>query len=242
MKTPKGFTPSILPRIIVNPKSSGFSLAELLVAMSIFAAISVVLYSCFRGGIIAYTRMMEEAESQQRLRHLFLTIDKDITNALYISNIPFEGEGHRTSFISISTKGSKLPAGIGRISYYLKPEGNDYSLIRKAEPLKKALSLFTAEDEPGAERAESGISANEEILAEKVGGIKFSYLYALKQQPAPAPDIHPESVLYEWTDFWEEDALPVAIKIEVVFSDSADAGRESLFKRIWIPAARPLVS
>ena len=239
-----GFTPNILLGTKVYSKRSGFTLVELLVAMSIFTAIAVVLYSCFRGGIVSYRRISEEADSQQRLRYVLLNMEKDLKNAFLMTNIPFEGEDKKVSFTSMLTDKENAPFNAGRISYYIKQGDNSYVLVRKTQSLQEALSLFAAGYDTGAELMPGLLSGKEEVVAEGLSGIRFTYLYAENQQSIPGLEGETEetSATYEWVDLWEEESLPVAVSVEVIFSDISGMKPQHIVKRVWIPAARPLRS
>jgi len=222
----------------------GFTLVELLVAIAIFSAIAVVLYSCFRGGIVSYRRISEEADSQQRLRYALMNMEKDLKNAFFITSIPLEGEDKKVSFTSMITDKKNAPLNVGRISYYIKQVDSAYVLIKKTESLPEALSFLAAGYGTGTELAPGAISGKEEVIAEGLSDIRFTYLYAEKQQSISDSEEEAEetSIVYEWIDLWEEESLPIAIRVEILFSDSSGIKPQHIIKRTWIPAARPLRS
>ncbi|TRZ52514.1 MAG: prepilin-type N-terminal cleavage/methylation domain-containing protein [Dehalococcoidia bacterium] len=225
-------------------KIKGFTLIELLVAMSIFAAIAVVLYSCFRGGVVSYGRISEEADSQQRLRYVLLVMEKDFKNAFFMTNIPFEGDYKRISFTGMITEKENAVLNAGRISYYLKPGDNAYRLIRKIESLPEALTLIVSEYGTVEEMPKGAAAGKEEVIAEDISDIRFAYLYAENQQNilGAEEEVEDATISYEWVDLWEEEALPLAIRIEILFSDSSGIKPQQIIKRTWIPAAAPFSS
>jgi prepilin-type N-terminal cleavage/methylation domain-containing protein len=237
-----GPAPFVLNNRFVLAKQMGFTLIELLVAVSIFSVIAVVLYACFRGGVLSYRRTLEEAGTQQELRYILLTMEKDFKNAFSMGNIPFKGEDRRVSFTTIISDNEKAPFNAGYISYYLKRNDNAYILVRKTQTFQEALTL--AEEELISETglSVSGLSEREEVFAEDIADIRFSYLYIEKQQSGltGADALDKEPLSFEWVDFWEKDSLPFAVKAEISFSDSADIRLRQIVKRIWIPSARPL--
>ena len=244
MHRSKGPAPNLLNPRLSPAKGSGFTLVELLVAITIFSAIAVVLYSCFRGGIVSYRRISDEADSQQRLRYVLLNIEKDLKNAFLMTNIPFEGEDKRISFTSMLTDEENATLNAGRISYYIKQGDNSYVLVRKTQSLQEALSLFAAGYDTGAELMPGLVSGKEEVITEGLSDIRFTYLYAENQQSVPGLEGETEeaSIAYEWVDLWEEESLPVAVSVEIFFSDISGMKPQHIVKRTWIPAARPLRS
>jgi prepilin-type N-terminal cleavage/methylation domain-containing protein len=239
----KGPAPFTLDNRFVSAKQMGFTLIELLVAVSIFAVIAVVLYSCFRGGIVSYRRILQEASSQQRLRYMLSVMEKDFKNAFSMANMPFQGADNEISFTSIITEADNSAMNAGRISYYLKETENDYILARKTESLSEALNFFISESIIDSEKLSGTVSGKEEIIAEGISGISFTYLCVENLNPELSEQQEEESegtVSYEWVDLWEKDTLPIAVRAEISFNDSANTGVRQVTKRVWIPAASPM--
>ena len=237
-----GPAPNVLDVPFRQAKRSGFTLIELLVAVSIFSVIAVVMYACFRGGILSYRRISEEAGAQQKLRYILLTMEKDIKNAFFMGNLPFKGEDNRIHFTTIISDNEEAPFNAGYISYYLKRDGSAYILIRKIQSFHEALTLAGEELTHETGLPISGLLEKEEVFAEDAADIRFSYLYIEKQQSGltETEAIEEGPLSYEWVDLWEKDSLPFAVKAEISFSDSADIKPRQIIKRIWIPSARPL--
>jgi prepilin-type N-terminal cleavage/methylation domain-containing protein len=237
-----GPAPNVLDTAFYQIKRSGFTLIELLVAVSIFSVIAVVLYACFRGGVLSYRKISEEAGAQQRLRYVLSAMEKDLKNVFFLSNLPFSGDDNRLYFTTIISDNEKAPVNTGYISYYLKRSSSDYILVKKIQTLQEALTLVEEEAVYVEEEPLSGLSQGEEIFIEGIASINFSYLYVEKQQSGltETGSYEDETVFYEWVDSWEKGALPFAIKAEIMFSDSAGIGPRKITKQIWIPAASVL--
>ncbi|NQT95820.1 MAG: prepilin-type N-terminal cleavage/methylation domain-containing protein [Candidatus Omnitrophica bacterium] len=223
-------------------RKRGFTLIELLVAVAIFATIAVVLYSCFRGGVMAWRRIESESASQQRLRGVFATITKDIKNMIYMSNIPFEGNESQAAFVTCMNLSEDGSSNVKRISYFLAPSEDEDApssslLIRKEEELIDVISMLEPEEEEEEIIEEVLEPAQEggETLLEGVSEINLSYMLAAEQEEAEE-----EGIEYEWVQMWEQaDALPRGMKIEITFADSGDGQATSISRRIWIPTAKP---
>jgi len=242
MRKKEGLVPNVILERKRGKLYSGFTLIELLVAVAIFSTIAVVLYSCFRGGVISWRRIESEQSYQQKVRGLFSAIEKDFRNMLYISNIPFEGSADRVSFTTCANLYKEGVSNVNKVSYFLMPgeEGNSSgALARKEEDLIDVLSVLEAEpeeeeddiqDELLSQQAEEGKS-----LLEGVSAIRFNYLLVTEAGEGEEED----GSEYEWVEIWEEeDALPRGIKIEID-QDGSEQGEEATFsRRIWIPSVK----
>ncbi len=220
-------------------REKAFTLIELLVSVVIFSLIAVVLYSCFRGGIISYRRIEQEAEFQQRVRHVFLKLTRDVRNMVYISNLPFEGYNDKVSFVTTLTESDSADINVGRVSYYLKGNDKGQALIREVEPLKDALaSLFMLDDDVEGGLFDIPVKEGNVIL-EGISDFKCTYLYLDLYQTAQNIDEEPTAAEYEWIDLWETgNGLPLGVKIDISVSESIDGRQKTFSRQICIPAGR----
>ncbi len=220
-------------------RAKAFTLIELLVSVAIFSAIAVVLYSCFRGGIISYKRIETEAEFQQRIRHVFLKMTKDFKNMVYVSNIPFEGYSNRASFVTTITENDNADVNVGRVSYYLKQGNKGHALIRKVESLKDALGLLSVTEENIEEDALKTPIKEKPVILYGVTDLKFTYLYSNVDKAAGDTEEEERIIEYEWLDFWEtENGLPLGIKVKLSVSGFEDSSQKKFYRQICIPVGR----
>ena len=209
-----------------------FTLIELLVSIAIFTTIAVVLYSCFRGGIVSWRRVDSQQVFQQSIRSTLSRVAKDFKNMRYISNIPFEGNSEEVSFVTLLSANNSADINMAKVTYSLELDNEDGSamLIKSEESLKDALALEEESPEENAKEEKK----KAKILLEDISELKFSYLAAFKSQDS-------EEIEYEWLEGWEsEDGLPVAIKIELKLFGPGSDKPVTLSKRIWIPCGEPL--
>jgi len=203
-----------------------FTLIELLISITIFATIAVVLYSCFRVGVVSWRRIGSELAFQQKIRSSLGSINKDFKNMLYISNIPFEGSAEKISFVTSAAVSDDADINIAKVSYYQIPgkEGSSkFTLIKTIESLKDAIS-----SEP---EGKEGVLQETKLL-DAISELKFSYLVISQK------GLQDEETKYEWVDFWEaEEGLPVGMKIEFIVTNPEDDKEVKLSRRIWAPAA-----
>ena len=211
-------------------KRKAFTLIELLVSVSIFAAIGVVLYSCFRAGVVSYKRISTEGEFQKRARYALDTITRDIKNMAYVSSIPFEGQEQDLSFMTIRESSDGINKQLVRVSYYIEKRDNKEMLIRAEKSFKEALIEATGE----AEGASSESEKNQTVILEGVPEFTLNYLRAEENEE--------EEIEYDWLSIWEDDDLvPVGIRLEISLSNPEGEGTIPLSKRIFVPTAKPLI-
>jgi len=221
-------------------QEKGFTLIELLVAVAIFTTIAVVLYSCFRGGVISWRRIESERSYQQKIRRLSSAITRDIRNMVYLSIIPFEGSQDSVSFVTCSNISKKNRPNIVKVSYFLMSKDEDVSssfLARGEKELMDAISLLEPEPEEEGEEDLVAASNRQQEGDELIDGVReFRLSYLVPQEEAMEEESSPAE--YEWTEFWEEeDILPKAIKFDITFIDPESKKETSFSKRLWIPAA-----
>jgi prepilin-type N-terminal cleavage/methylation domain-containing protein len=217
-------------------RAKAFTLIELLVSVAIFSTIAVVLYSCFRSGVISYRRIEAEAEFQQRIRHVFLRMTKDFKNMVYVSNIPFEGYSDRASFVTTITENDNADINVGRVSYYLKQGSKGHVLVREVESLKDALGLLLITEDNIKEGALKTSIKEKPAILEGVTHLKFTYLHSNADKAAGNADEEGRIMEYEWLDLWEKEfGLPLGIKIEFLVSGFKDNSRKKFYRQVSIP-------
>jgi len=220
-------------------KTKAFTLMELLVSMAIFSTIAVVLYSCFRGGVISFRRVEEQAEFQQKLRHVLLKITNDFKNMAYVSNIPFEGYIDKTSFVTTMSESDNADMNVGRVSYYLQQGKEGQVLVRKVESLKAALGSLSMAYEDIEEGILPPPKKEEPAILEGVIDLKLTYLSLNTHKTTKEGGVETADIEYEWVDFWEiEDGLPLGIKVELSVLEFKDGRQIRFYRQISIPTNR----
>lgn len=217
-------------------RSKGFTLIELLVSVAIFSAIAVVLYSCFRAGIVSYNRIEKEADFQQKIRYVFLIMTKDFRNMLCLSSIPFEGDEHSISFISTITQDDKADVNVGRISYYLEEESGEGALVRRVESLYEALTRLLRLEEEAEEGLSKDTAKKEPVVLKGVAELKFSYLVSNVDNLSESGEEELAGEEYEWRDFWEADyGMPLGVRVELLVPAEESRLGPVFYRQVYIP-------
>jgi general secretion pathway protein J len=169
----------------------GFTLIELILAITILSMIALIIGSGFRLGIKAWEKGETEALETQRLRALSGLISQSVKSAypyqMKIDEkrvIVFEGDANSILFVTSLADPSKGGFKWVRYSY------ND------------GIFVFSEGILPDKDFMEK-TTENEEVIDSNIGEIKFEYL--------PSADD-------EWRDVWNlGDGLPVAVRVKIAY-------------------------
>ena len=170
------------------PKKKGFTLVEMLVALTIFSIVAVSLHAVLRTGLNTYRAGKEWSEEAGEARAFFYFFSRDLKNALaYSKELPFSGKADEIRFMMLTRRGDRGFDELARVSY-------------RYDRGKKLVIRTVVGKEVEFEQKNS----KEEIAAHGVDA--FQLRYAFKPE-------HP-SDLYRWKDAWPwEDTLPRGIRV-----------------------------
>lgn len=184
-------------RIYPGKKSKapeGFTLVELLVSITIFAAVSGAIYATFSCGMSVWRRM-QEMDSRGRKPALRIEkLSRELRGVLNFNEIPFSGSGNQITFAGI------LDSEINRITY---------SFDLQAKTLYRSTDKFS--DILAAKKESAEFSSHPlPYWAGEINSMSFSYLYFDLAQNA-----------YLWKEKWIDPVLPLAVKIEITTDNDA---------------------
>jgi prepilin-type N-terminal cleavage/methylation domain-containing protein len=186
--------------------SYGFTLIELLIVICILSVISLTIYSILNNGIKIWQRVNAGLpEEDQEI--FFYKFGHDISNVILFHSIPFIGQQYRLEFASLVDFQSVGAKTVGKIVYTYNPQD---------KILSKSVSDFS-----------QGYNNEESLQAQVLSRIKsFSFKYYFY-------DTNKKQFL--WLDNWTQDTPPSAVRLEIEFQDSNDAGKIS--RTVSIPVA-----
>lgn len=199
-------------------KKSGFTLAEVLVSGTIVSLVAISVYSIFASGIHLWKQGIRSRRYQRNIRIFSDKLTRELRNTFDFSDIKFEGLRDSVSFAGLienNTSEKDSYFEIGRIKYFL----NEQNVFCRLE--ERCPECFQEETDAVSKGLISGVSQ-----------VEFQYCY-----------LDNATGDYKWREDWikeEQDTIPQAVKIELLFEespqDSSEISRSSKFsKTIFIP-------
>jgi len=193
----------------------GFTLLEVIIAITILSLITVIIGSAFRLGIQAWGRGEKETEDGQRLRALSSLLSQQLTS-IYPYRIKIEGKdedvvafkGEPDSITFVTTMTDSSYGGLKWVQYIFRDGVLSYK--EGLLPDKKFEEHIKDKNK-------------EEIVDSHIDKFRFSYSYLLEDD--------------EWMESWDdEEEVPDAVKVnlsdfqpfvikipEIIYGERADA-------------------
>lgn len=141
----------------------GFTMIEMVIALSLFTVVVVSAYGAFRSGFVAYQRIESQLGRRHELDMLVRQIGSELRNALYYAPVPFEGKSDKIQFPARLWRydSDQLTEDLYQVTYQFR----DGHLMRSEQKLKQE---FSQDRNP---EAESLIPLT---------GCKFQFAYKLR--------------------------------------------------------------
>lgn len=193
----------------------GFTFIELMIAVSIFAVVSVAIYSTFNTGISAWRKAQKSQDIYQDVRLVLEKMVLDLENAVIYSLDPefsnFKGKENRISFYSLKEVFQTIPS-------HLELRKITYALDESTQTLQRWEENF-------AQSVQETTVQEPEDFATQIKALVFSYCYEDEDSDPP----------YQWKDEWDSvKEIPQGVKIEL------EVGTEKLTftKYVLIPTGK----
>ncbi len=168
---------------------TGFTLVELLIAVSIFSVVSIAIYSTFSSGAAVSRRIKNTDLTQQIILLKTEKFSRELRQQPACRKQLFYGDKTKISFCA------NIDHFPYRLTYYFDPSSN--ALKRVADKLIEIIG------EDG--NLDPEFHSPPVIFLPKVKEARFSYLYL---------DLNKNE--YLWKDKWEQDYLPFAVKFTIL--------------------------
>jgi general secretion pathway protein J len=196
---------------VTRHSQNGFTLIEVLLALTIFALMGTILYGAFSLGHGAVEKSQKSFERNQKLRAVDELLGSYIRSAFPYRSTPqsapllFAGESAELTFVSSF---SLAMGGRGMAKVRLFWQGDERRggvlLLEEETPVR----MPNEEDNEGHEGVRNGM-----VVREGIKGFRISYL-------------DPQSEEEKWEERWdavERNGLPRAIRLEYRTEDGAKA-------------------
>jgi len=181
-----------------------FSLVELLIAVAIFSVVSIAIYATFSSGATVLRRVKNTDLTQQRILLKTESLSRQLREQPACRKQLFQGDKTKISFCA------NIDYFPYRLTYYF--DSSSHALKRVADKLDEII------DAEG--KLDPKLHSPEVIFLPQVKEVRFSYLYL---------DLTKNS--YLWTDQWQQDNLPLAVKF-IIFSQ-----KQNYESTVYLPRA-----
>lgn len=196
----------------MRPNKSGFSLLELLLAVSLLPVLSFVLYGQISAGLRLWKTLEASPVSEEKALFYEKT-RRDFSNALNYTGLHFSVDSSRVAFTTLG-ESSELFGGdraVLRVTY--DHDASRKTIVRRHQNLSQV-----HRDKPG----------EESVVLKNVRSLNTSFLLYEKLSEA-----------YVWKDSWdnaETKTLPNAVRFQMQLE--GPAGLETWTKTYPIPASK----
>ncbi|MBI4313548.1 MAG: prepilin-type N-terminal cleavage/methylation domain-containing protein [Candidatus Omnitrophica bacterium] len=194
--------------------SRGLTLLELLVVISLLALVMMAVIGMMMGGLRVYARSQDYSQMDQHLVLAFETMRRDLHNARRFKPVAYQGAYDQLEFpalIFVELSDESRIEEMGRVGYYLDFQRK--TLCRSRRPYWAARNRSLRETcDP---------------LLTGVDRLRFEYYL---------PD---SSGDYEWTASLDSEEPPLAVKVEIGYTEKNSRQRQARSTVIHLPAAAP---
>ncbi len=178
-------------------------MVEMLVSVSIIAMIGIVLYSVVSSGIDIWVRAYQ-VQPEDDLGIFFARFRSDLKNSFTFSGLEFAGERQRLMFPAlVFDQGGQRT--VGKISYLYRDTNN---LLNREQ--------YTYS------RLYTGGMPYSRVILDDISFLEFSYYF-----------FDEESQEYLWLESWNEDELPLAVRVRLEYN----GGKNAIQRTFSIPRA-----
>ncbi|MGQ9647164.1 MAG: PulJ/GspJ family protein [Thermodesulfobacteriota bacterium] len=212
-------------------ETTGFTLIEVVITLTILGFICLILFSSLRLGLSAWERGESLKDEYQKVRMVSQLITQQVKSAVPYKIKPqkaegdylaFEGDARSLKFVSALPIRGKRPEGFVYARYEFKGEGSEGGRLIVYE--ERVLNKDFFAEEPKEERAVA--------LLEGVSNIRLEYLREadpLKNQEE------------EWVEEWQakdEKRLPKALKMTIILKNQKGKEEAPISLLASLPANR----
>ncbi|MGA2465684.1 MAG: type II secretion system protein GspJ [Thermodesulfobacteriota bacterium] len=211
----------MLKRVWHDVGSSGFTLLEMVVTLTILGFILLIIFGAFRLGISAWEKGESSREEYQKVRAVSQLVSRQLksmvpykikTEKAEGDYLAFEGSARSLKFVSALSMKAKQPEGFVYAIYEFKDGGNEGGRLVVYEQRVLIRKNFF-EERPNEE---SGVP-----LIEGISDIRFEYY-----QEEDSLKNREEGWVEEW-DAKEEKDLPRAIRMTVTYKSGQSEKEET---------------
>lgn len=175
--------------------SPGFTLLELLVAITLFSIIAVAIYSSLAAGIRVHRKGSNIGGEYNDLRLAFYIIAQDLRTAIHINDVYLVEESQLVYFYSIQPRQDGT-SELFKITYTWEREKDYFALLRLKETYIDSLQ---------------GTHAKGDELLDGISQLSFDYGYVKKARKGEED--------FLWKEGWKEESMPKLVRFRIEKKD-----------------------
>jgi len=196
------------------PKSSGFTLLELILSLAIMGVVLLLIFGALRIGARAWEKGEADVEVEQRQRAVFELIQKQIASACFYEiktgddTFCFKGTETEIQFVSRSPIAPGFRSGIVYVNYTVNEgKAND----KMGLMLYERDMIFMKEEDFSSDAAENSLR-----LISGFQNLRFAYL-----------KMNEDGGETSWQNFWDssEDSMEMPLAVKMTFEGEDDTFR-----------------
>ncbi len=189
-------------------RRKAFTLIEILLVCSIFATLSIAIFTCLSNGITLWHRA-NQLVTEEDVGLFFDRFSSDLRNTFNYSKFVFTGDEFKTDFPTVvwtSADHVSVRAGegvvdqLGRVQY-VYDTGRGVVLRRQANYSQALQDAW----------------GGEEIVLPMVKGVSFHYFYSSSRDPRMVVE--------------PGDGIPAGVEIDIVLPGAAPGSEDTVFRR-----------
>ncbi len=235
----------LLPPFCGREGISGFTLIEMLLALSIFSIIALGLYGVFWNAIQINQRSKIMNGIYREARWSMERMAKDLENMVsyhfgsgYPNEKSFKSEEEKIVFVTVGKEGLKV------VSYYLEPPesvsihkteigrttARNEKIIMRYER-KENVDFLVREEHSLIDylQFEPTDSSEKEVLSIHIKNEGLKFLFAYRERSEGQGTI-------VWNESWNENYLPYGVRVEMTFVTGLKGEEEAVLTRdVFIP-------
>ncbi|MFH0771647.1 MAG: prepilin-type N-terminal cleavage/methylation domain-containing protein [Candidatus Omnitrophota bacterium] len=192
-----------------NASFGGFTLIELIIAVTVFSVVILTVYLSFGVGIRAWREAEGSYKLRQQARQSLDIIGRELRNAVNFAPIQFEGGKDWIRFASspVARDSDSVCGGVFEMEYFIEEDSGADKSAGAAE--KSLYRICRTYKESLQEDSELKKDAAKSLLISGLSGFKLRY--------ARRED---ENII--WVDNWEKDnkCIPFGVELSLIFASS----------------------
>ncbi len=186
-----------------------FTLLECIIALSIGAALILIVSFSVRSGLFQMERgskWLEERHRENSALHFFRQQTSSMRNEVLDEDVIFDGDSEKIMFVTPVSLESRYGQGLMTVLYYLEEDSEGVRLNYKEK-------RFIPNENLGSFKEQDNMMFENSEKVEIINGYEDIAFQFLGVQDSGDEDTDSRLFSRDWKDIWLQNSLPKAVKI-----------------------------